>query len=594
MAKDTLYVEADDEITAVIDKLTSAKNKIVAIVLPKRATVFQSAVNMKLLKRAAQDAHKSLVIISSEESIRSIAAVAGVHVAQTLNSKPEIPKKSVAALSETTIGADELEDMDMASEDATPTTAASQAAAVASEAKASEAKKGSERTSSASSDSGSKKSSSSPKSSRSSEDTISMDDEEDAAAGATAAAEGAKDAAKVKKPKFKIPDFGNFRVRLIAGVLLVVLLSTAWVYGFVIAPEATVTISADTTRSTISYQFTADAAVEEVDLEQRVVPATIEEVTKQNKVTIETTGQKNIGEKATGKVTITNCSSSAYTVDAGDQFTSGGSTFVANAAASIPKSSYSFTVNGFECDEDGKKAIDVTAKEAGSGYNIGEGSYSVAGSPNNVTAFGSAMKGGTDEIVKVVSADDIKNAAAQLKGGSSAEASTELQNKLTERQLTPLVQTLEEGEPTQKNSKAEGEEATEITVEQTIVYKMLGVSNEDMVSLLDAQIAAQLTEENQDKNVRDNGLANLALRVVNKPSTERQIIGAETIATLGPEFDTEAIAKDVAGKKRGDIEKMLEARDSVRSVKVEYSPRWVTTTPKKAEKINIVIDEVEN
>ena len=48
--KDTIYIEADDEITAVIDKVVNAKSEIVAVVLPKRAVVFQSVVNMRLLK----------------------------------------------------------------------------------------------------------------------------------------------------------------------------------------------------------------------------------------------------------------------------------------------------------------------------------------------------------------------------------------------------------------------------------------------------------------------------------------------------------------------------------------------------------------
>jgi formiminotetrahydrofolate cyclodeaminase len=53
--KETIYIEADDEITTVIEKIITAKNKIIAVVLPKRATVFQSVVNMKLLKKAADE-----------------------------------------------------------------------------------------------------------------------------------------------------------------------------------------------------------------------------------------------------------------------------------------------------------------------------------------------------------------------------------------------------------------------------------------------------------------------------------------------------------------------------------------------------------
>lgn len=89
--KDTIYIDIDDEITAIIDKLRVSDSKVVALVLPKRASVFQSIVNMRLLKRAADDAKKHMVLITSEAGLLPLAGLAGVHVAKTLTSKPEIP-----------------------------------------------------------------------------------------------------------------------------------------------------------------------------------------------------------------------------------------------------------------------------------------------------------------------------------------------------------------------------------------------------------------------------------------------------------------------------------------------------------------------
>ena len=57
--KDTIYIDIDDEITGIIDKVQGSKGKVVAFVLPKRAAVFQSIVNMKLLKRAADSGERT-------------------------------------------------------------------------------------------------------------------------------------------------------------------------------------------------------------------------------------------------------------------------------------------------------------------------------------------------------------------------------------------------------------------------------------------------------------------------------------------------------------------------------------------------------
>ena len=74
--KDTIYIDIDDEITGIIDKVTASNGKIVALVLPKRASVFQSIVNMKLLKRAADSEKKNLVLITSAAGFLPLAGAA--------------------------------------------------------------------------------------------------------------------------------------------------------------------------------------------------------------------------------------------------------------------------------------------------------------------------------------------------------------------------------------------------------------------------------------------------------------------------------------------------------------------------------------
>ena len=56
MNKDVIYIDVEDDITAIIGKVKTAKEKIVALVPPKRVGVLQSAVNLRLLGRAAEQA----------------------------------------------------------------------------------------------------------------------------------------------------------------------------------------------------------------------------------------------------------------------------------------------------------------------------------------------------------------------------------------------------------------------------------------------------------------------------------------------------------------------------------------------------------
>src|SRR3954462_894172 len=95
--KDVIYIDVDDEITSIIDKVENAKEKVVALVLPKRATMLQSIVNMRLLKRSADAAEKNVVLITAEPALLPLAGAAGLHVAKNLQSKPIIPPSPLAA-----------------------------------------------------------------------------------------------------------------------------------------------------------------------------------------------------------------------------------------------------------------------------------------------------------------------------------------------------------------------------------------------------------------------------------------------------------------------------------------------------------------
>ena len=106
-SKDTIYVDVDDEITTIIDKVRSSSARVLALVLPKRASVFQSIVNMKLLKRSADEAKKHVVLITTEAGLMPLAGSVGLYVAATPSSKPEVPPTAGAGNANQVVDAEE-------------------------------------------------------------------------------------------------------------------------------------------------------------------------------------------------------------------------------------------------------------------------------------------------------------------------------------------------------------------------------------------------------------------------------------------------------------------------------------------------------
>ena len=100
MQKDVLYIDVEDDITAIIGKVKAAKQKVVALVPPKRVGAIQSAVNLKLVQRAATHEGKQLVMISKNAALVALASNAGIPVAKNLQSKPEMPEIPVPEIDE--------------------------------------------------------------------------------------------------------------------------------------------------------------------------------------------------------------------------------------------------------------------------------------------------------------------------------------------------------------------------------------------------------------------------------------------------------------------------------------------------------------
>ncbi|OYW41790.1 hypothetical protein B7Z28_02150, partial [Candidatus Saccharibacteria bacterium 32-45-3] len=90
MNKDVIYIDVDDDVTAIIGKIKKSEEKIVALVPPKRPGALQSAVNLRLLERMAKNEKKNLVLITHNPALVALAANAKIPVAKNLQSRPEV------------------------------------------------------------------------------------------------------------------------------------------------------------------------------------------------------------------------------------------------------------------------------------------------------------------------------------------------------------------------------------------------------------------------------------------------------------------------------------------------------------------------
>lgn len=543
--KDVVYIDVDEEITSIVSKVGNSKKSIVALVLPKRASVLQSIVNMKLLKKASDQNDKQVVLITSEARLLPLAGAAKVFVAPNLTSTPYIPPAPTG-----TETADEAADRPVAVDPNTPVSEVAPDAKFADDDEALEIDNTAPKT---------------PE-------------------------EAANKAPKAKSKKKKIPNFNSFRKKLILAAIVIVLLAGGAFWAFAIAPKAKVTLKTQSDDVAAQFDFIADPNATEFDQENKIIPAQLKEVDKNDSETVETTGEKNEGKKASGTVSLKNCSKAGgqVTIPAGTGISSGDFTFLTDQAVTLPASI--FTGPGGCITPTAN--VSVTAQEAGDEYNLSSRNYSVAGK-SGISGVGSDMKGGTNKIIKVVSQKDIDSAKERLSSKQNT-VQDEMKTEFDQAGYVSIPDTFRVSDANFNPSPGLDSEAEEVTVSVTTKYTMLGIKKDDLIKLIEEDVKDEKAGDQQallDDGI-DKAKFNISTAIGQLEEGQLRINFSSTVV-IGPDLNQDELKNELAGKSKGAAEDMLRTRPGIIDPKVDLSPFWVSSIPGNHQRVTFEVQQAD-
>jgi len=553
-SKDVIYVDVEDEITGIIDKVENSEHKVVALVLPKRAASLQSIVNMKLLKRSTDSSGKNVVLITSEKALMPLAGAAGLHVARNLQSKPEIPDGPAGLPAPAVAAADEApaEDVpedDVENEEDMPGKFDYDkpigALAAAHEAENPE--------------------------------TIDLDDEDEEAPKAAPK--------KSAIEKVSVPNFDRFRLLLGLGIAGLIALIAFIILALFVLPKGTVTIHTTSEPLTANFNLTANAATPSLDTAKGVLPAKLESKDQTGTQQVTATGQQNNGTKATGSVAMTICASSSPSdIPAGTGVSANGLSYITQQTAHF-HATFQTCGSGVVANSN---SVDITATQGGTKYNTSLSSASVAGF-SGVTADGSAS-GGTDNMVTILSQSDINGAKDKLTTGATADDFTKNFKQGLEKQGEYVLgSTLKAGDPVISSTPSVGQPASNATITVKVTYTVLTVKKSDLSQAIQAKLASQIDKSKQKLN--GDYLNDTDVTVQNQPAKDAAILSLDVNTTAVPIISIAAVKKQAEGKKAGDVEQAINNWPGVKSVKVDLSPFWVSKVPKKDAKVTVKMVE---
>jgi len=548
MNKDVIYIDVEDDVTAIIGKIKSSNEKIIALVPPKSAGILQSAVNLRLLDRMATTNHKHLVLITNNQALMSLSAAAGIPVAKNLQSKPELPEISALSVDD---------DDDIIDGSSLP---------IGELARTADVPVG--------------------KPEETVEDALGeLDIDEKSVDIKPKVAQMSKPSNSLKS-NIKVPNFNTFRKKLFLGIGALVLLIAFLVWANVYAPSASVVVSAKTVSSPISTVATLGGATP-TDLVKGTIQSITQQLKKDLSVKFDATGTKNVGEKATGNITVENCDSNApFTIAAGTVFTSvSGIKFVGNSSAIVP----GFTGSASTCRSTGVGAgtiaIPVTAQQSGESYNIASTNYTISGVGGDVYAHGAQMTGGTTKVATVVTDLDIQKATDALKALATADYKKQLASLFVNGEII-IDQSFNVDYGIPVSTPAVNAEATaQATLTTNATFTIIGLAKSDVELYLKASLDKQLTGTSNQKIYAD-GIDKVVITSYNK-SADTTTINITANGEIGPNIDPDTIKEQIKGKKSGEARSVLTNISGVSDVTVKFSYPWVTVIPKDNSKVDI-------
>lgn len=301
--------------------------------------------------------------------------------------------------------------------------------------------------------------------------------------------------------------------------------------------------------------------------------------------TFPTTGQKEVVQKAGGKITIYNKSASSQRLVATTRFKSpSGLIFRIPETISVPAA----TGSGINLKEGSIESL-VYADKAGSDYNISPAIFTIPGfegTPKFNDFYAKSTQSMTGGIIgpsKVVTEEDFAKAQETITAKLKEKVLRALKDQAGELKI--LDSTEIKLDPPVTNAKVGG--AAE-TLQMTIkgVASTMAFRKSDALELVKSYVSQKGDLELLEKNLTIN-----YLNPQNNADNSIMTFDIQATGQSATNIDQDKILKDILGMREDAIRNYFKNIKEIESARVTLSPFWVTSIPKDPGKVKLVIEK---
>lgn len=596
---DIIYLEADEEITSVIDKIRKSQNEVVILVVPRGGTLGQSIINLKLLMRSAKIHGKTTALVSTDKITSNLANQLKISVfpnvseAEKAHIKPAVEEsKPIPGHADADIGL--------------KVNAYKRYSLANLNAKADEDEaEDEENTEALPADEENEEEDEEPKFRKRSIEQYEAetDYEEDAAdvrevpRNSDEQINNNEDDVKYRQNNIKVEkkhiktegSRKTFFIILIAALFIIAV--GAGVY-FVPGANATVILKTRDIDEKVSVLVGRDvkSASEVLSAPGKIIDLE-QEITK----TVASTGKKNVGEKAKGTVTISNLYNFQNPIKLikGTKIVSDTKEFILQTEVIVPVAKATAAIeNNIPVLKTTAGSIDaeVMASESGDGYNLSARKFNVTGFVNTKVYAESkaAFAGGTNKEIKIVTEADLKKAETDLKVELLESAKKELAAKALESNLKILEGQISSETISQESTKKVDEEGDTFDFKMKVKFFVLGFLEDDIKKTVTKGIESKIDATEMIINPEKSNIA-YKVKASNIDNGEMELEAVFT-GKVGRKIDANMIKNNIKNKDVKAAKSYLQSIEGIDSSTIIISPNFWQRTPIIADKINIEFD----
>lgn len=579
-----LYLEADEEITSVIDKLKGLESKSVGLVAPKGSMIAQSLVSLKLLQKEAKKQSKQIAIVTSDEVGRNLAAQVGLDVyADVKSTKPLEISSDPGSLSKEPIEIDMRDDeSDKSKKSESKSEKESQEEGPIEEEKLPkdftihrydeekpaepEGEGSAEHSESVGLAQHSEKEGGIGAGNHSGEgfvkrpvgDRVNYEDRHELENSRPIRYQDVKREMQKDKKPFRAKPY------VLAG-LGVLGVGIAVLFADLLFAKLTVNLKIDAEPITQTVEIKVEKERPKADFDAGLIPGVQIVKEKDVETDVESSGEKNIGEKAKGIITFKNEAGVDEVIASGSSVKSSSAVeFVLDSEVIIPKAS----LNSAGDKVLGQASGAITAKEPGSQGNMPSSTtYAIIGK-SKISASGSTA-GGVTKKVKVVTKADIERGKRELQNRNSDSLVQESKADKTKMFLDDAGNIELSDYQTTKNID---DEADKFVAKGKLRYTTLAFSFDDLKEASVKQVEKTLDSAKGLVTTESDEISPLVKD--NQMNIGLMVLSSEVKSHVGPKIDMKQKAMSWRMKPIKRIKDSISEIDGVELGDIELAPKW--------------------